>query len=400
MSKNLKHRIVSPNAGQLAVQQIINQAEDLINNKEVDQAITLLESAEQDHPDNPALQLFFGKTLIKEKSALDGIKKLENALAQHPEHLGLLLELGQTHLRPGNTKRATPYIQKALELAPDDPNTHIAMGSLAQRKGDLPLAVENYRKALELQLKHPTTKEEPKKKEDFEIGKAENLLWNTLALMAKNGVHMFPAFGTLLGLERNGSLLLHDKDIDTGIPFSEMNRAINILKQNGWQEVNNSFGYSNPRAFLHTESKISMDISGFVIDAETGKALTAGAWMPGIPKEWNLIFEFDNISLKKTTSPDGKNKIWYLVQPEKWLSQIYGEWTTPDKNFDTMVRGKNIRSFSLLLKCFAYSRIFESLSKNNTPKALALTRSILELSNDGLLKRILKTLEKKRVSKK
>lgn len=397
MSKNLKHRIISPNAGQLAVQQIINQAEDLINNKEVDQAITLLESAEQDHPDNPALQLFFGKTLIKEKSALDGIKKLENALAQHPEHLGLLLELGQTHLRPGNTKRATPYIQKALELAPDDPNTHIAMGSLAQRKGDLPLAVENYRKALELQLKHPTTKEEPKKKDDFEIGKAENLLWNTLALMAKNGVHMFPAFGTLLGLERNGSLLLHDKDIDTGIPFSEMNRAINILKQNGWQEVNNSFGYSNPRAFLHTESKISMDIAGFLIDSETGKALTSGAWITGIPKEWNMIWEFDEIALEKCTTPDSSGEFWGLKNPEFWLETIYGDWKIPDKNFDTMVCAKNLRSFSLLTKCFAYSRIFENWTKNNIPRALSLTRATLfHDPNDGLLKRVLHRLEERR----
>lgn len=397
MSKNRKHHILSPNAGQLAIQQLIKQAEDLIDNKSIDQAIELLELAEQDHPDNSELQLFFGKTLIKEKSFIEGVKKLEDALSQHPEHIALLLELGQTYLRPGDTKRANPYIQKALELAPNDPNTHLTMGSLAQRKGDLPLAVENYRKAIELQLKHPTTEEEPKKKNDFETGKAENLLWNTLKLMAENGVHMFPIFGTLLGIVRHGALLLHDKDIDTGIPYSEMKRALGILQQHGWQEINNSFGYSNPRAMLHKDSGITMDISGFVIDEQDGKALTAGAWIPGVPKEWNMIWEFNEITLEKSPTPDESGQAWLLKNPEQFLEVLYGDWRTPDKNFDTMVRAKNLRSFSLLAKCFAYSRIFENWTKNNIPRALALTRATLERDpNDALLKRVLSRLETRR----
>ncbi|AQS50372.1 hypothetical protein PAEH1_00315 [Paenalcaligenes hominis] len=397
MSKNLKNRVSAPNAGEQTIQLIITKAEKLISNKEIEEGIALLENAEEKYPDNPKLKRILGKTLFKEKSAKDGLKKLESALEQFPEDVDLLLELASIHLKPGNTKGANPYAHKALELAPQNPNTHLMMASLNQRKGDLPLAVENYRKAIEVQLKYPTTEEEPEKKDDFEIGKAENLLWSTLALMAENGVHMFPAFGTLLGLVRNGSLLLHDKDIDTGIPFSEMDRTINILKKNGWQEINNSFGYTSPRAMLHLQTKISLDIAGFLIDAQSGKVLTSGAWMPNTPKQWNMIWEFDEIVLEKRSTPENNAQVWFLKKPEKWLETIYGDWQTPDKNFDTMVCAKNLREFSLLTKCFAYSRIFENWTKNNIPRALSLTRAALNHEpNDGLLKRVLHRLEERR----
>lgn len=397
MSKNLKNRVSAPNAGEQAIQFIITKAEKLISNKEIEEGIALLENAEEKHPDNPKLKRILGKILFKEKSAKDGLKKLESALEQFPEDVDLLLELASIHLKPGNTKGANPYVHKALELAPQNPNTHLMMASLNQRKGDLPLAVENYRKAIEVQLKYPTTEEEPDKKEDFETGKAENLLWNTLKLMAENGVHMFPIFGTLLGIVRHGALLLHDKDIDTGIPYSEMKRALGILQQHGWQEVNNSFGYSNPRAMLHKDSGITMDISGFVIDEQDGKALTAGAWIPGVPKEWNMIWEFNEITLEKSPTPDESGQAWLLKNPEQFLEVLYGDWRTPDKNFDTMVRAKNLRSFSLLAKCFAYSRIFENWTKNNIPRALALTRATLERDqHDALLKRVLSRLEARR----
>lgn len=397
MSRHLQKNITAPNATAQAIQTLIERAEKLIADKEVDQAIAMLEDAQTHYEEHPQIPFFIAKTIANEKSPRDGIKKLEEVLERFPDHLGALLELGNIYLKPGDTKRATPFFRKAIELAPLDPSTYIGMGSLNQRKGDLPLAVENYRKAIELQLKYPITKEDPPKKDNFRITDAEKLLWDTLKLMADNGVHMFPAFGTILGLVRDGGLLLHDKDIDTGIPYSEMDRAIRLLQHNGWQEINSSFGYSNPRAMLNVKSGISMDIAGFLIDAKSGKALCSGAWMPGIPKEWNMTWEFEQIALEKRSTPDGEHKVWFLKNPETWLETLYGDWETPDKNFDTMVCAKNLRSFSLLTKCFAYSRIFENWTKNNIPRALSITRATLKHDpHDALLKRVLSRLESRR----
>lgn len=398
MSKNLQNRLAAhtPNAAQQAINTMIERVEKHFANKEVDEAFAVLAEAEEHYPDQPQIAYLVGKYTAEKKSPRDGIKKLEEVLERFPDHLSSLLELGNIYLKPGDTRRATPFFRKAMELAPENPSCYISMGALNQRKGDLPLAVENYRKGIELQLKHPISNDEPERKDDFRVTDAEKLLWDTLKLMADNGVHMFPTHGTLLGLVRDGGLFTHDKDIDTTIPFSEMNRAIRILQNNGWQEINGSFGYISPRAMLNKKSGITMDVAGTVIDETSKKAIT-GTWMAGIPKEWNILREFESIKLEKRPTPDGKSNVWFLKKPEAWLDAIYGDWKTPDKNFDTMICGKNSRSFSPLLQCFAYSRIFSSWTANNIPRALSLTRATLDFSpQDSLLKRVLSRLESRR----
>ncbi|HEY9112999.1 MAG TPA: hypothetical protein VIM92_14635 [Rhodanobacteraceae bacterium] len=377
-----------------AIQAAISRAEEAFEGAATDEALAILAEAESSWPDDPQIPYLIGKFTAEKKSPADAIRKLEGNLERHPAHLPSLLELGNIHLKPGNIIKANPYVQKAIETAPKHPAPRCAMGSLQQRLGNLPEAVEQYRTALKLQLKQPVGKATPpKKKAGFRVRDAESLLWKTLALMAENGVHMFAAFGTLLGLTRNGGLLPHDKDVDTGIPHSEMRRAIAILQRNGWQEINHSFGLMNPRAMINHEAGISMDISGFVVDGENGKALTAGAWMPGLPKDWNMIFEFGRIELEKRPVPQGNGRAWCMKDPETWLETIYGNWRVPDKTFDTMVAAHNIRQFSLLAKCFAYSRIFEHWSKNNTGKALVLARHTLARDpSDALMQKVVSRL--------
>lgn len=382
------------NAGGAARDAAITRATEAFEADDVDGALTLLADAEATWPDEPRIPCLIGKYTADRKLTADGIAKLEAVLQRFPKHVPTLLELGGIYLKPGNMVKANPYIQQALELAPRAPGPHCSMGALQQRLGNLPEAVEQFRTALKLQLKaHVEVGKATAKAAAFRVEDAEGLLWRTLALMAKNGVHMFAAFGSLLGLTRNGALFAHDKDIDSGVPFSEMERAIAILCRNGWIEANHSFGFSNPRAMYHTASRISMDVSGFVIDEHTGKALTAGAWMPGLPKEWNMIFEFDRIELEKRPVPKGEGEAWCMRDPEAWLAAIYGNWRVPDKNFDTMVRARNIRGFSLLAKCFAYSRIFEHWSNGNLPRATALARHTLTRDpTDALMQKVVSRL--------
>jgi tetratricopeptide (TPR) repeat protein len=382
------------NARSIAIQSAARCAEEAFENEETDEALAILAEAEATWPQDPTIACLIGKFTAEKKSSADGIRKLESVLERHPAHLPTLLELGNVHLKPGNMVKANPYVQKSVEIAPKHPAPRCAMGSLQQRLGNLPEAVEQYRTALKLQLKQSVCRQTPpKKKADFRVKDAETLLWKTLALMADSGIHMFAAFGTLLGLTRNRGLLAHDKDIDTGIPYSEMSRAIAILQRHGWRESNRSFGLMNPRAMFNKEAGISLDISGFVIDKDNGKALTAGAWIPGLPKDWNMIFEFDRIELQKLPVPDGSGSAWCMKNPEAWLESIYGNWRVPDKMFDTMVAARNVRQFSLLARCFAYARIFEHWSKNNTSKALALARhTLLRDPSDALIQNVVSRL--------
>lgn len=399
MSHNLKKTLAanSNNAAEQALKTLIERAEKHFANKDVSDGFAVLTEAEKHYPDQPHIPYLIAKYAAKERSPIEGIEKLEQALERFPDHVPSLLELGRLFLKPGDTKRANPLFRKALELAPENPACNMGMGSLHQHKGDLPLAVESYRKAIELQLKYPIANEDPEKKADFKIEEAEALLWDTLKLFAENGLHVFMAFGSLLGLVRNGGLLLHDKDVDVGLPQSEMKRALRLLTHHGWQEVYSSVGYISPRAVVHTKTGFSMDLFGFMIDAESKKAICMGAVIPDTPKEWNILWEFERIELEKKNLPDSEEKIWYLKNPEIWLEEIYGDWKTPDKNFDTMVSAKNLCSYSLLAKCFTYSRVFSNWTENNIPRALSLARTALHHEpNDGLMKRVLARLESRR----
>lgn len=399
MSRNRQNQLAAhtSNAAHQALNTLLKRAENHYVENEIDEALAVLIEAEDYYPEHPQIPYLIGKYTAEKKSTVDGIKKLEEVLTRFPTHLPSLLELGTIYLKPGDTNRANQFLHKALEIAPNDPSCHLNMGSLNQRKGDLPLAVENYRKAIELQLKHSITNDEPKPKDDFKITEAENLLWETLKLMTKNGLHVFMAFGSLLGIERNSELLLHDKDVDVGLPHSEMERALRFLKNHGWQEVNNSFGYFSPRAMVHIDTGFSMDLFSFMVDKKTKNTICVGAGISGTPKEWNIIWEFDRIELEKRNIPNSKDQVWYLKEPKAWLDKIYGDWYIPDKNFDTMVSAKNLQHFSLLSKCFTYSRVFNNWTQNNIPRALSLTRTALHHEpNDILLKRVLTRLENRR----
>lgn len=387
----------TPNATPQHMLSIISQAEQLFEENNTEEALALLYEAETNYPDEPGISYLIGKFTAHKKSVKEGIEKLEATLERFPNHLGTMLELGNIHLKPGNTKKAAQYFHLALETAPSNPSTQLALGALNQRKADLPRAVDYYRKAIELQLQKPITEKASAIKEDFNIHEAESLLWETLGLLTKNGIHVFMAFGSLLGIVRNGELLLYDKDVDVGLPYSEMERAVRILINNGWQEANGSFGYTSPRALVHQKSGFSLDLFGFMIDEETKKATCLGIVIAGTPKDWNILWDFDRIELEKGKTPDGKHTVWHLKNPEEWLESIYGDWRTPDKHFDTTIAAKNLRSFSLLAQCFAYSRIFEHWTKNNIPRALALTRTTLAYTpNDALIKKVLSRLEARR----
>ena len=98
------------------------------------------------------------------------------------------------------------------------------------------------------------------------------------------------------------------------------------------------------------------------------------------------------------TRPEGR--IWALDEPEAWLAALYGpDWRTPDPDFDSTVAAHNLRSFSLLTQCYAFSRIYQKWLQGQLPKALALTRhSLRHLPDDALLLRVQRCLVQQQVS--
>ena len=64
--------------------------------------------------------------------------------------------------------------------------------------------------------------------------------------------------------------------------------------------------------------------------------------------------------------------VWSLVNPEDWLTDLYGDWRIPDPEFDTVIFAANMKGFSLLTQCYAYNRLMWLWKKGYLSKALRI----------------------------
>lgn len=369
-----------------AAQNYLKAAERLLLSGQQQAATAQFQRAVNADPDNPAIRYKFGKHLLAQHEQELGILQLEHATRLNDHAIAPLLELAQAYTSTNRFEKAQSLLDKALVLAGTASQTHLIYGTFLHKQGKLPDAVAHFRTALELMLEHPAAAEVAKPKRDFSRPEIEGLLWTTLSQLALAGVHAFAAFGTLLGIVREGGLLPFDKDLDLGLPHSELERAAQCLVANGWAEVAHMFA-ENPRSFVHLGLQVTIDVTGFAVDAQTG-ATYEGIWITGIPDEWNRLTRWDTLALTKATSPDGK-PIWRLADPERWLRTIYGDWRTPDPDFDSIIAAKNLCGFSLMTQCYALGRIYSRWELGNLRKALAATRhSLRQLPGDELLQKV------------
>ena len=324
-----------------------------------------------------------GLALQRQDRATEAIAPLRRAVELLPDdaeaqaNLGLVL-LGQELLDDAHT-----HLQCAVALNPQQLAGLSGLGMICQKRGQLPDAIDYYRQVLALRLLQPTHVLAQPHREPFNSQQNEALMWQTLAQLAAAGVHAFATAGTLLGLQREGHLLPFDKDIDFGLPFTEHDAAAACLLKHGWQESTQNYGLINPRAYQHLARGLSLDLFGYVVEAETGITL-GGLWLKNAPPGCSRLTENPTIHLETVPGPQGQ--VWALADPHGWLATIYGDWRTPDPDYDTVIAAKNLRGFALLTQCYAFSRIFENWNKGSLKKALSTTRhSLRHLPDDSLL---------------
>ncbi|MDE1168424.1 MAG: tetratricopeptide repeat protein [Pseudomonas sp.] len=361
----------------------ISSGRTLLKHKRTDEAIHSFRQALPLAPRNARLHADLGQLLAKRKQTAEAVSMLQRSLELDPQQVGALVKLGEIYNQQNEPERAEPLLQQALALEPQNTAAHLVMGVVRHHQSRLPEALTCYRQALALRLAKPMGETPRAARPDFNQPQVEQLLWSTLATLAKAGVHAFAAYGTLLGLTREGHLLPFDKDIDFGLPHCEMSRATHCLLGNGWVEPVGSHRLSNPKAFYHPRYKISLDLSGFVVDAATGVTHT-GFWLKDAPHEWHRHTRYPELTLDKGTSPCGK-AIWQLAAADTWLTTVYGDWRTPDAFFDTVIAAKNLCGFSLLTECYAISRIYSHIDSGSLLKAQAVAGHALRHRPDDAL---------------
>lgn len=308
---------------------------------------------------------------------------LQQLAQAHPQHAVVPRLQGAVLSATGQPTQALVFYRAALALAPNDAQILVAAGACLHLLGQLPLAVQHYRAALVWQCCAPLRMVDLPHASVFDSAAAEQRLWQVLTALASAGVHAFATSGTLLGLVREGHVLPFDKDLDIGLPFDEMQTAIEFLLQNGWHRAAAPQGMVNP-VMLHDGQGLSLDLCGFVAEQCSGAALS-GFWLQGASADWQRVTQYPVLRLHQQQRPEGM--VWAVTDPEAWLVALYGpDWRTPDPDFDTVIAAHNLRGFAVLTQCYAFSRIYQAWLQGRLQKAAALTRqSLRHLPDDALL---------------
>jgi hypothetical protein len=71
--------------------------------------------------------------------------------------------------------------------------------------------------------------------------------------------------------------------------------------------------------------------------------------------------------------------------PERYLTEIYGDWKVPDPDFDSVVWGKNlVEEYNPLIQCFTYQKLYICLDNTHKhKKARAYCKKIREFEPDN-----------------
>lgn len=283
--------------------------------------------------------------------------------------LGLLAEAGQA-------------LQHARERGLPDEPWHRLQGMWLWACGHLPDAVGAFRSALQARLAKAQPVVQLRPPAAFPPGvDVAQVLWTVLRALHQVGVHAMPFAGTLLGWEREGALLPFDKDLDIALPEDELDAAAQYLQAHGWVRIVQVPALHNPLSFWHALSGVTVDMIALRAD---GDGWLSGTWQADIPWEWQRLTRYPRFGWAQRPSPLGP--VWWPDQPQAVLDTVYGDWRTPDPDFDSIVAARNLQGYSALTQCHLFSRILQRWGFGQYAKALANVGAGLQwLPDDALL---------------
>lgn len=269
--------------------------------------------------------------------------------------------------------------------------SHI-MGSANFTLLELETAKENFSVSLEHLITLIKRGDVPKKRQRaakqtntvqqlFTSGQAEELLWKTCASLAAADIEAFPYAGTLLALEREGKLFDFDKDLDIAIWIESLEACEEVLIQHGWVRIRGGIAYDNYRDYIHSETGMSLDICALTRHGK--QKISGGFSLSSRPATHQRVCVFPYFELEQRTTSFGS--IWYPQQAENILTGFYGDWRTPNPNWDTVISAQNLENYTLLIQCYAYYRLAKSWLAGDLIKAWGYAQQICIKDADDVL---------------
>jgi len=240
----------------------------------------------------------------------------ENHLAA--KHTDQTLQWCQQVANKQDTLKAHYYRAKALCIKNDLPGSLKAMDDLLAGIADQP------REWLEAAFKTPGGG-----KYQFDLEAAQSALRDMQKVMSQIDKKIFLVSGTLLGYERVGNFLSHDKDIDVGI-FGNENQfeVIQALTESQFfhvpiRDIQLTHNFYIPS--YHVKTKMAIDV--FVYHRVANKLRT------GVQNTFGYLQNFD-------FTPFGLQAIEFVGVPthapdhiDLNLQENFGDWRTPDPHY-------------------------------------------------------------------
>jgi len=164
---------------------------------------------------------------------------------------------------------------------------------------------------------------------NFNVGRASQALGDLAKIFNDNGLKMFLVSGTLLGYEREGKLLDHDKDIDVGVIGWEKQYEICLaLQMSGLFTVTPQYLKGSQAVYfpvIHNGTGTWIDI--FIYYPQDGKLVTGVDFFFG----YRQTFGFTPFELKPVNFLGVD--MYVPADTDLNLKENFGNWRVPDTSY-------------------------------------------------------------------
>ncbi len=340
------------------------------DSKRVKEGLELMEYISKIYPNDMENLLNFAKALHFENYYKRALEIFLKAYNLNPKNLEATIFLIDSYIFLNMPNFAIKILEKALINYPNSEALYNRLGTVYRLLKDLDNSIFYHKKALLL-----ITEQKIKQNISFDNNfnkNYENILFKLLHDLYE--IKAFAIAGTALGLYRDGKLLPFDKDIDIGLEFKDMEKAINYLSNSGWIEYASSNGLINPRVFKHKESGLIADLCGYKRELNY---FIGGFWIDYFDMSLNRVTKYSEFELEICELKTTYGVIWELKNKQEYLSSLYGNWQVEDRDFDSIVMGKCLIGFSKLTEIYAIDKIYSSYKSGKFQRAIRIIETCL-----------------------
>ena len=257
-------------------------------------------------------------------------------------------------------------------------NQALARSDAALLQGDLDAMhdalVEVLDTFAELTAQGETLRNETLAPPPWDEAEVTRALWLVLAQLKRAGCGAFPFAGTLLGLERDGRLLANDDDADLAVWLEDFSLACRTLEAIGFMRATNVPPFGNVATFVLREPSLSLDLFGIRREPEQQR-LVGGTWLYGRPPSHQRIVHYPWFELVSRPGPAGD--VWWPKPPDALLRALYGDWRTPQPEWDSLVSCRALQDTNLQWRCWSYKRLSDQWRSGDLQRTRGLLEQIL-----------------------